>query len=90
MPRASQKPAYPAIVACMNEARAPDRAEIEIVAARVWAEVRPAEAPQWAMLAPASSARRRALRVALAALGVRGQSVAERMARITAPSFDRR
>lgn len=82
MPRASPKPAYPAIVACMNEARAPDRAEIEIVAARVWAEVHTAEAAQWAMLAPTSSARNGALRVALAALGVRGHGVTERIDRI--------
>jgi len=73
----------------MNEARAPDRAEIEIVAARVWAEVRTAEGPQWATLVPASAARDGALRVALAALGVRGQNVTERMARITAQGPDR-
>ena len=85
MPRASQKPAYPAIVACMNEARPPDRAEIEIVAARVLAEVRMAEAPRGT-----SSARDGALRVALAALGVRGQSITERMARIAVQGPDQR
>ena len=67
-------PTYPAIVACMNEARLPERKEIELVAARVWNETRDAKAPRWAMLVPGSAEHRKVIRVAVAALGVRGET----------------
>ena len=69
----SSLPAYPAIVACMNEARLPERHEIELVAARIWNETRDAKAPQWAMLVPGSSDHRKIIRVAVVALGVRSE-----------------
>lgn len=77
MPGVSQKPVYPAIVACMNETRLPRRGEIEIVAARIWAETHPAEAREWDAPGAASTARYRTLRAALAALGVQGDAMAE-------------
>jgi hypothetical protein len=51
---------YPAIVACMNEARAPRREEIRRVAARIRSEAFPGLAP----------GNRRIYRAALAALGL--------------------
>jgi hypothetical protein len=52
---------YPAIVACINETRLPERQEIELVAARVWNETRDV------------------LRVAVVALGVRGETAITKM-----------
>jgi len=69
----SRLPTYPAIVACMNEARLPERHEIELVAARIWDETRDEKVPDWAMLVPGSSVHRKIVRVAVAALGVRGE-----------------
>ena len=69
----SRLPTYPAIVACMNEARLPERQEVELVAARIWNETRNSKAPRWAMLVPGSSDHRKIVRVAVAALGVRGE-----------------
>ena len=66
-------PIYPAIVACMNEARLPERKEVELVAARIWNETRNPKAPRWAMLVPGSSDHRKIIRVAVAALGVRSE-----------------
>jgi hypothetical protein len=77
----SNRPTYPAIVACMNEARLPKQHEIELVAARIWDETRDAAAPRWAMLAPGSAAHRKIIRVAAAALGVRGKRAVAKMLR---------
>jgi len=57
----------------MNEARLPERQEVELVAARIWNETRNSKAPRWAMLVPGSSDHRKIVRVAVAALGVRGE-----------------
>jgi hypothetical protein len=75
------QPIYPAIVACMNEARLPERREIELVAARIWDETQAAGAPQWATLFPGSALHRKIIRVALAALGVKGKRAIAMMAR---------
>ncbi|WP_162986843.1 hypothetical protein [Sphingomonas paeninsulae] len=72
---------YPAIVACMNNARLPEKREIELVAARIWAETKNAGAPEWANLFPGSADHRKIIRIALAALGVKGKKAVVMMAR---------
>lgn len=78
-------PIYPAIVACMNEARLPEREEIEKVAARIWRETRDIGAPLWSGLTPGSTSHRKTIRIALAALGVWRSKAITLMARSTAP-----
>jgi hypothetical protein len=72
-------PIYPAIVACINEARLPERQEIEQVAARVWSETRDAKTRRRTMLVPGSAEHRKVLLVAVAALGVRGETAITKM-----------
>jgi hypothetical protein len=70
---------YPAIVACINETRLPERQEIELVAARVWNETRDAKTRRSSMLVPGSAEHRKVLRVAVVALGVRGETAITKM-----------
>lgn len=56
---------YPAIVACINETRLPERQEIELVAARVWNETRDAKTRRSSMLVPGSAEHRKVLRTAI-------------------------
>lgn len=70
---------YPAIVACINETRLPERQEIELVAARVWNETRDAKTRRSSMLVAGSAEHRKVLRVAVVALGVRGETAITKM-----------
>lgn len=64
-------PRYPEIIACMNEQRQPMLAEIEIVAMRIWNDVRSRDGARWSDLHPDSPARDDMMHMALGALGVR-------------------
>lgn len=59
----------PAIIRCMELGIRPSQAEIDDVAARIWSEIEPSEAP-WDQLKEPTGKREDALRCARVALGL--------------------